>query len=114
MAQMLPPWLEAFILGTLKRYITPEIARAAFLEMKAKVGVWLRAEVAKSATTWDDVVVDKVLAALDSCDPTADLLCQLIATGERGLVDVLRGVAAKSPTLIDDAAVDLLAAALSV
>lgn len=114
MALALPPWLEAFVIGTLKRYLTPEIARAAFLDLKAKLGVWLAAEAAKTAPAWDDAVVAKVMAALDSCDPDVDLLCGLIVSGERGLITILRGVAAKSPTMIDDAAVDLLAAALAV
>lgn len=114
MAQVLPPWLEAFVIGALKRYLTPEMARAEFLDLKAKFGAWLATEAAKTVPTWDDAIVAKVMAALDTCDPNADLLCGLITMGEKGMVAILREAAAKSPTLIDDMAVDLVAAALAV
>lgn len=109
---LLPPWVEGLIVEALREFVPPTVIADAFDKFKTETFARLRSLAADTTNKIDDLIVAKVEEALNSCTPDAEGLCALITQGEAALIQMLRDVAAKSATIIDDVAVDILAEAL--
>ena len=112
MAKKIPNWLEALLVKALKDFVPPSVIAEAIDDMKLEFFAKLRELAARTDTTIDDMIVDKIEAAFTACSPDMQFVCDWLQKGEDAAIDFLRGVAAKTPTLLDDAAVDILAEAL--
>lgn len=108
----LPDFVEKLIIKAIKDFIPISALVEAFDSFKASMEMKLRELAASTENEIDDMIVDKVLEALSTCEPDADLFCGLIEKGEDYLIDMLRAFALKSETKIDDALVELVAKAL--
>lgn len=111
-ATKIPKWVEALILKLVTQFVTPEVVAEAFTVWKTEFIAWAKSQVANTANQIDDFLVDKLSQALTVCEPDAQMLCDLMQRGEEAVVELLRGLAAKTETDLDDAAVDVFAEAL--
>lgn len=108
----LPVWLEKLLIKALKDFVPPSVIADAIASFKVEMFAKLRELAARTDTTIDDMIVDRIEAAFNACSPDLQFVCDLIQKGEDAFVDFLRATAAKTDTKIDDAVVDILAAAL--
>jgi hypothetical protein len=108
----LPAWAESLIIKAIKDFVPVSVLVEAIDTFKAEMEKKLRELALSTENKIDDMVVDKVLEALNTCEPDADLLCGLIEKGEDYLIDMLKVMAAKSETKIDDALVEIVVQAL--
>lgn len=108
----LPAWIENLIIKAIKDFIPVSVIIEAFDTFKIEIEKKLRELALSTENKVDDMIVDKVIEALNTCTPDADFLCGLIEKGEDYLIDMLRALALKSETKIDDALVEIVAEAL--
>ncbi len=108
----LPDFVEKLIIKAIKDFVPVSVLVEALDTFKAEMEKKLRELALSTENQIDDMVVDKVLEALNTCEPDADFLCGLIENGEDYLIDMLKALALKSETKIDDALVELVEKAL--
>lgn len=112
MASKIPGWIEALTIRVIKEYLPASAIAEAFESWKSLFLEQAKAWAADTDNMIDDMVVAKLEAALTTCTPDSQFLCDLVEKGEDAVISLLRGLAAKTETGIDDALVDLIAAAL--
>jgi len=112
MFAQIPAWLEPLVIRALKSAVSPEEVAATVAALKVELVNKARQAAHATATTFDDKLVDMLDDAFSTCKPGSDFLCDLVEKGETALVGFLRAAAARTDTKLDDAAVDILAAAL--
>jgi len=103
--------MENLIVRAIKEFVPASMIKEAFDALKNDLFARAKAAAAATDNAVDDALVAKLEEILNECTPDSDFLCDLIKRGEDAVIDLLRGVAAKTPNKIDDAAVDLLAEA---
>ena len=108
----IPKWAEALIIKAIKDFLPASAVAEMFEKFKVELFAKLRELAKQSENEIDDMLVDKLEEALNSCDIESSMLCELIEKGEDGIIAFLRTLAAKSETKIDDALVDILEKAL--
>jgi hypothetical protein len=108
----LPDFVEQLIIKAIRDFVPVSVLVEAFDGFKAAMDTKLRELAASTENEIDDLVVDKILEALNTCEPDADVMCGLIEKGEDYLIDMLKALALKSENKIDDALVELVAKAL--
>jgi len=108
----LPAFLENLIIKAIKDFLPPSVIAEAVDKFKEELGKKLRELALSTENKIDDMVVDKIIEALNTCSPDADFLCGLVEKGEDYVIEMLRGLALKSETKIDDALVDIIEKAL--
>lgn len=111
---ILPGWLEALVIGAVKKAVTPAELATAWTALVTSVVDQVQAWAASTSTKVDDYLADKLEDAFLKCSPDVTVLCELIAKGEAALVAFLRAAAARTDTKLDDLAVDMIAMALGV
>lgn len=108
----LPDFVEKLIIKAIKDFVPVSVLVEALETFKLEIEKKLRELAASTENQIDDMVVDKIMEALKTCQPDADFLCGLIEKGEDYLIDMLKALALKSETKIDDALVELVEKAL--
>lgn len=111
-AGALPAWIERLIIETLKGTVTPAMVASWIFGLKVQLIDELKKLAADTTNQVDDRIVAMVEDALLKCSPDVAFFCDLLKRGRVALVEWLRDKAALTETTIDDAAVDILAAAL--
>lgn len=112
MAKQIPAWVEAIVIRIIKSYVPASAVAEAIQSAKEGLIAWAEGQVANTSNTIDDMVVSKLKSALLACEPGEEFLCDLVLKGQVAFVNMLRVVAARTDTEIDDAVVDVLAEAM--
>ncbi len=100
------------IVDAIKKYVPADAVAAAIAAWKLEFLDYLTAQAAATANGVDDILVERVRAALEACTPDSAFLCDLLTKGEAAVIAKLRLLAVPTPTVIDDALVDILEKAL--
>jgi len=108
----MPVWVEALIIKAIREFVPVSAISEAMEKFKTEMAAKLKELALSTENKVDDMIVDKVIAVLSECTPDADFLCGLVEKGEDYLIDMLKTVAKKSSTKIDDALVEIIAKAL--
>ena len=111
-----PPWLEAFLNGLIKRYITPDKITAALNDVVDKVVVQLKTFVDSTPAAWDNAILAAVEESLRECaaNGDTDTICKLLGSGKAEFVRILRLLSANTKTTLDDTVVNIIAQSLGV